>query len=47
VRSGIESPRPFLHAASLELVHPVTGESLTFHSPLPDDLSAVEASLSA
>ena len=37
----------FLHAASLELVHPVTGEALTFHSPLPDDLAAVEASLEA
>lgn len=47
VRSGIESPRPFLHAASLELVHPVTGEALTFHSPLPDDLAAVEAGLEA
>lgn len=47
VRSGIASPRPFLHAASLELVHPVTREALTFHSPLPDDLAAVEAGLTA
>jgi len=47
VRSGIESPRPFLHAASLELVHPVSGEALVFHSQLPDDLAAVEVGLTA
>ena len=46
IRSGIESPRPFLHAAALELLHPVTGEELRFESVLPDDLGAVEASLS-
>jgi 23S rRNA pseudouridine1911/1915/1917 synthase len=33
--------RPFLHAASLAFDHPVTGERLTFSSPLPDDLQAV------
>ncbi|MDP2290918.1 MAG: RluA family pseudouridine synthase [Actinomycetota bacterium] len=45
VRTGITPPRPFLHAAALELVHPVTGEALEFSSPLPDDLAAVEAAL--
>ena len=46
VRSGVSSPRPFLHAARLELAHPVTREPLAFDSPLPDDLAAIEASLS-
>jgi 23S rRNA pseudouridine1911/1915/1917 synthase len=45
VRPGISCPRPFLHAARLELDHPVTGESLEFESPLPADLAAVEALL--
>lgn len=45
VRTGITPPRPFLHAAKLELVHPVTGEAMEFSSPLPDDLAAVEAAL--
>jgi 23S rRNA pseudouridine1911/1915/1917 synthase len=46
IRSPLDSPRPFLHAAGLELLHPVTRESLTFASPLPADLEAVEALLS-
>jgi 23S rRNA pseudouridine1911/1915/1917 synthase len=46
IRSAIDSPRPFLHAAGLELVHPATRESLHFASPLPADLAAVEALLS-
>lgn len=46
IRSAIDSPRPFLHAAGLELVHPSTGESLAFSSPLPADLAGVEAVLS-
>ena len=33
--------RQFLHAASLSFVHPVTGETLRFRSPLPPDLAAV------
>ena len=39
------SPRPFLHAAELAFVHPVTSEPMSFTSPLPDDLSDVEAQL--
>lgn len=31
--------RPFLHAAELSFVHPVTGERLTFTSELPHDLA--------
>ena len=33
--------RPFLHAAALGLVHPITGERLTFEEPLPEDLARV------
>ncbi|MEQ1872122.1 MAG: RluA family pseudouridine synthase [Ilumatobacteraceae bacterium] len=46
VRTGISPPRPFLHAAALELSHPVTGEPLKFASELPPDLAQVEAALS-
>lgn len=45
VRTGISPPRPFLHAAALELTHPVTGEKLKFASELPADLAEVEAAL--
>ncbi|HQZ36016.1 MAG TPA: RluA family pseudouridine synthase [Ilumatobacteraceae bacterium] len=45
IRSGIMPARPFLHAAALELLHPVTGEALTFSSALPADLADVEAAL--
>ena len=33
----IDAPRLYLHAATLGFVHPVTGETLRFESPLPDD----------
>lgn len=36
-RSG--APRLALHAAELGFLHPVTGESLAFRMPLPDDLA--------
>ena len=36
-------PRQFLHAAHLELAHPVTGEWLVFDAPLPTDLAAFQA----
>jgi 23S rRNA pseudouridine1911/1915/1917 synthase len=32
--------RPFLHAAELAFDHPVTGERVTFTSPLAPDLQA-------
>lgn len=38
--------RPFLHAATLELDHPRTGERLHFEAPLPDDLAEVLEQLS-
>lgn len=34
-------PRLFLHAVSLQLVHPVSGEKQTFTSSLPEQLQAV------
>ena len=45
IRHGISTPRPFLHAAELEFVHPGNGERMSFSSQLPDDLAAVEAQL--
>ncbi len=32
------APRHFLHAASLTFTHPLSGESLTIESPLPEDM---------
>jgi 23S rRNA pseudouridine1911/1915/1917 synthase len=32
--------RPWLHAATLGFVHPVTGEPMSFAAPLPEDLEA-------
>ena len=45
IRSGITSPRPFLHAAALAFRHPVTGEAMSFTSEIPADLTAVLAGL--
>ncbi len=33
--------RPFLHAARLSFIHPVTGETVSVAEPLPDDLCRV------
>lgn len=41
VRTGLDLPRPFLHAAHLAFRHPRTGEGLAFDSALPADLQAV------
>jgi 23S rRNA pseudouridine1911/1915/1917 synthase len=38
-------PRVMLHAARLELAHPVTGAALVFEAPPPDDFRAAEAAL--
>jgi 23S rRNA pseudouridine1911/1915/1917 synthase len=46
-RPTIALTRPFLHAARLAFVHPVTGELLQFHEPLPEELDAVLAALRA
>jgi 23S rRNA pseudouridine1911/1915/1917 synthase len=41
----IAAPRLMLHARELAFDHPSTGERLTFEQPLPQDMSAVLASL--
>ncbi|BDG03745.1 RluA family pseudouridine synthase [Anaeromyxobacter oryzae] len=38
-------PRVMLHAARLELAHPVTGASLVLEAPVPEDFRAAEAAL--
>ena len=45
--AGNTFPRQALHAASLGFVHPVTGESLRFEAPLPEDMAALVAALRA
>lgn len=45
-RQGIDLQRPFLHAAVLGFAHPVSGEPLEFHDPLPAELQAVLDDLS-
>ena len=45
VRAAMEAvglTRQALHAAVLGFVHPVTGETLRFESPLPDDMAKLE-----
>ncbi len=37
----------FLHAFALGFVHPLTGESMAFESPLPEDLARFVARLDA
>lgn len=46
-KDPVKVPRLALHAAQLELHHPVTGELLTFNSPLPADLQGTVDELSA
>ncbi len=43
-RSGLK--RQALHAQVLGFVHPVTGETLRFESPLPEDMASLEGLLS-
>ncbi|MFN7180466.1 RluA family pseudouridine synthase [Hyphomonas sp.] len=40
-------PRQALHAAVLGFVHPVTGQTLRFEAPLPDDMSGLITALRA
>lgn len=37
--------RQALHAVELGFVHPVTGEEMLFHAPLPEDLAILDAAL--
>lgn len=45
-RVALPFGRPALHAASLSLEHPSTGERCDFEAPLPDDLVSLFAGLS-
>jgi 23S rRNA pseudouridine1911/1915/1917 synthase len=45
--SEIGFSRQALHAAVLGFVHPITGETLRFETPLPPDMAALEAALEA
>ncbi len=38
-------PRQALHAWQLELIHPLSGETCTFHAPVPADLAALADAL--
>jgi 23S rRNA pseudouridine1911/1915/1917 synthase len=42
---AVSVPRLMLHAARLALEHPLTGASLAFEAPVPEDFAAVEAAL--
>ena len=42
----IEAPRLMLHAAELGFVHPVSGETVRFEEPMPDDMAALVRELS-
>ncbi len=45
-RAALVAPRPMLHAARLTLVHPGTGQEMTWEAPLPEDMAAVLAACS-
>lgn len=45
-RPGLDPGRPFLHAGTLRLAHPVTGVMIDVTAPLPDDLVACLAQCS-
>jgi 23S rRNA pseudouridine1911/1915/1917 synthase len=45
--SRVPFPRQALHAQKLALVHPQTGETMTWKAPLPKDLRALIAALKA
>jgi len=46
LRSMLQAfPRQALHAKRLEFSHPVTGETISFEAPCPDDISSLVAAL--
>jgi 23S rRNA pseudouridine1911/1915/1917 synthase len=45
-RASLPAERPALHAQHLAFQHPITGEHLSFDSPLPPDLQALLSQLS-
>lgn len=40
-KSALVAKRPMLHAARLTLIHPGSGEEMSWHAPLPDDFVSV------
>lgn len=40
-KSALVAPRPMLHARKLTLIHPGSGEEMSFEAPLPDDMQAI------
>jgi 23S rRNA pseudouridine1911/1915/1917 synthase len=46
VRAAVALSRPFLHAYRLSFVHPVSGDVVSFESPLPPDLEAIRGRFS-
>lgn len=40
-RAALVAPRPMLHAARLTLVHPGTGQEMSFTAPVPTDMAAI------
>ncbi len=42
---GLDLPRQMLHAHRLSFTHPVTGESLSFTAPVPEDMRALAGEL--
>ena len=44
-RADLDLERQFLHAYRLELAHPISGETLSFVDPLPEDLAVRLASI--
>ena len=45
-RSALVAPRPMLHARRLTLIHPGSGEEMTFEAQLPSDMAAIIAKCS-
>ena len=45
-RSALVAPRPMLHARRLTLIHPGSGEEMTFEAQLPADMAAIIAKCS-
>lgn len=45
--AGVRVPRVMLHAARLELAHPLTGQGLRIESPMPADFGAVLSAASS
>lgn len=42
-KSALKANRPMLHAQRLTLIHPGTGEEMSWTAPIPDDMAAVIA----